>query len=106
MSSTLKHNPLHRPGTLPKQVVDASALVSPSELLGLGAQGDGADDDDEPGVALASSLCYRTIKARNDVLRADSSPGQAADARDAMAKAIYGRYGEAVAAENTLFVKL
>ena len=71
------------------EVVDRAALLSPSELLGLGGS-DGTNGTGGDGAALESSLCYRTIRARNDVLRADSSPAQAADARDAMAKAIYG----------------
>lgn len=76
------------------EVVDAGALLPPSNLLGFDGQaagaGAGAGEAPAPGAALDSSLCYRTIRARNDVLRADSSPAQAADARDAMAKAIYG----------------
>lgn len=69
------------------EVVDRRTLTPASDLLGIPAQGPGSD---EPA-GLDSALCYRTIRARNDVLRADSSPAQAADARDAMAKAIYGR---------------
>ncbi|CAM9994958.1 unnamed protein product, partial [Ectocarpus fasciculatus] len=71
------------------EVVDREALLPPSTLLGFDGQGQ-AGEAAAPGAALDSSLCYRTIRARNDVLRADSSPAQAADARDAMAKAIYG----------------
>ncbi|CAM9987258.1 unnamed protein product, partial [Ectocarpus sp. 8 AP-2014] len=77
------------------EVVDQEALLPPSTLLGFDGQGQeagaaAAAAAATPGAALDSSLCYRTIRARNDVLRADSSPAQAADARDAMAKAIYG----------------
>eukprot|EP00903_Cladosiphon_okamuranus_P010022 g9504.t1 len=73
------------------EVVDAESLLAPSSLLGFDSQaGGGGRAGEAPGAALDSSLCYRTIRARNDVLRADSSPAQAADARDAMAKAIYG----------------
>ncbi|CAM9964593.1 unnamed protein product [Scytosiphon promiscuus] len=73
------------------EVVDRGSLLPPSTLLGFDGQagGDGGEAS-APGAALDSSLCYRTIRARNDVLRADSSPAQAVDARDAMAKAIYG----------------
>lgn len=74
------------------EVVDTSSLLPPSDLLGLaGDDASGAQERKEQPGSLHSSLCYRTIKARNDVLRADNSPAQAADARDAMAKAIYGR---------------
>ncbi|CAM9345683.1 unnamed protein product [Pylaiella littoralis] len=79
------------------EVVDRDSLLPPSALLGLDSQAapapapaPGGGEALAPGAALDSSLCYRTIRARNDVLRADSSPAQAADARDAMAKAIYG----------------
>ncbi|CAN0251672.1 unnamed protein product, partial [Laminaria digitata] len=77
------------------EVVDPSSLLPPSDLLGLSSSspspggGGGGGGEGGPGSALDSSLCYRTIRARHDVMRADSSPAQAADARDAMAKAIY-----------------
>lgn len=72
------------------EVVDPGSLLPPSSLLGFDSQAGGGGEAPAPGAALDSSLCYRTIRARHDVLRADSSPAQAADARDAMAKAIYG----------------
>ncbi|CAN0089902.1 unnamed protein product, partial [Discosporangium mesarthrocarpum] len=63
-------------------VVDPDSLRLPAALLGLG--GEGGEK------ALAESMCYRTIHARMEVVRAENSPGQATEARDAMAKAIYG----------------
>lgn len=73
------------------EVVDRASLLPPCDLLGLEGQHQESPSRSPEGEALESALCYRTIKARNDVLRADNSPAQAADARDAMAKAIYGR---------------
>lgn len=74
------------------EVVDLADLVPASNLLGL-ADGSGAINSSSHGEGggLESALCYRTIRARNEVVRADNSPTQAVDARDAMAKAIYGR---------------
>lgn len=74
------------------EVVDLTDLVPASNLLGL-ANGSGAINSNSHGEGggLESALCYRTIRARNEVVRADNSPAQAVDARDAMAKAIYGR---------------